>query len=269
MHNPHDRPSAEAWGQSFFRIVKGGNNTVSAQPTVSNTQSKPQINKPTTNQNQNKSLQPQVKKRSSGLVAGLIISILVAVSFLIATIVFYDDAERYSRLYYNEMDENYENKQKLEKTNELINEKEQKVTELEQFISDFSNKNPIEIKRIEFANKNGSSNTIDSYGSSLYSNSLKYLYAKIHYKSYLKNSKNISVYIKVYNPDGSLKKGSSSPSGYSFSSSIYINGNYDTSDSEELTGWGNSSGGTYRNGYYRYEIWYNDKCIGSKKIYIY
>ena len=66
--------------------------------------------------------------------------------------------------------------------------------------------------------------------------------------------------------DGTLKTGSSSPSGYSYSSKITISGN--SPQVFTLSGWGSKTAGHWSIGNYRFEIWYGDYCIGSKTFNI-
>ena len=75
-------------------------------------------------------------------------------------------------------------------------------------------------------------------------------------------SKNIkdseTLYIKIINPDGSLRRGSNSPSGYTISETV---GSY-------WNGWGSKSPGSYNRGYHTIEFWYNYHCVGKKRFYI-
>lgn len=268
LKNAHDRPSAEAWGQTFFSCVKS--NTISAQPTLSNTQiSQPTNNITTATTNAQQTTTIQTYKKSKGLLVGLIISLIATIILVIIAINLSQDRAKYKSKYYNERNLNEEYKSKVETAYELNKEKEEEITKLKSLISDFASKNPIEITDIKFSNIDANSSTINDFGSKLYSYKVKYLHSKIYYNSFLENSKDIKLYIKVFRPNGSLKTGSSSPFGYSTSIEIYVSGSFATNQSKELIGWGTSSGGSYESGSYIYEIWYNGKCISSKTFYIY
>ena len=122
----------------------------------------------------------------------------------------------------------------------------------------------VEVSSIQIANGSGNGEPmINSYGSAIFASDVKYLYFRASINSLVSSEKNITYHIKVINPDGSLKSGSSSPSGYSYDCSVSLKPNTNTI---YLSGWGNSSGGTYVSGTYRFEIWYNEKNIYSTEF---
>lgn len=267
LKNAHDRPSAATWGETFFDCVKS--DAISAQPNLSNSTKAKTINVPTNTSTppkpQNNSI--QTNNKNNGLLVGLIISIVIALGLLIFAVNTVQERDHFKRQYNYERDSKTEYKDKAENSDIIINEKEQEISQLKNLISDFGSKNPIEISDIMFANINNS-NTIDDYGNPLNARGLRYLFSKIYYNSYLETGKSITVYFKIINPDGSLKTGSDSPSGYSFSSSIHISGSYLKGQTSVLSGWGNASTSVYSSGTYRYEIWYYGKCIGTETFYI-
>jgi hypothetical protein len=66
----------------------------------------------------------------------------------------------------------------------------------------------------------------------------------------------ITLYVKLY-ANEVLKTGTSSPSGYSYKSEIYISDKGTTT----LLSWGYETKGHWSAGYYRCEIWYNNMCL--------
>ncbi len=124
---------------------------------------------------------------------------------------------------------------------------------------------PILIKDIEMGNvyKNGDIET--GYGSTIYSSYTMYLQPKIKYEG-LNTGENITLYVKLFRPNGEMSTGTTSPSGYSYSYSIYV---YSGENSEELSGWGNETKGNWSSGTYRIEIWYNSVCLRSEKFTVY
>lgn len=68
------------------------------------------------------------------------------------------------------------------------------------------------------------------------------------------------LYVKVISPDGELRTGSSSPSGYTFSETLSL--------SFGTVGWGNSSGGSYNQGLYVFQFFYNDELVGEKAVVV-
>lgn len=119
---------------------------------------------------------------------------------------------------------------------------------------------PFIITKLEVANTDENSNVIQDYGETIWDFKTKYLTPRITVKP-LKSTGTYTVYVKLYK-DGSLCTGTSSPSGYTYSSKVTISGN--SSEVFTLLGWGSKSAGFWSMGEYRFEIWYGDYCIGSK-----
>ena len=97
---------------------------------------------------------------------------------------------------------------------------------------------------------------IDAYGSTLYASSVQWLSWRINYEG-LTTTVTKNCYVKIFDPDGQLETGSSSPSGYTFSSERTL-----SPGSGSFTfGWGNKNATAYKPGTYRWELWYD----GSKQ----
>lgn len=123
---------------------------------------------------------------------------------------------------------------------------------------------PIIISGIEIANTDNSGDIETDYGNTIYSSNTMYLKPKISYMG-IKSGENIKLDVKFYTPSG-LSTGTSSPQGYSYSSSMDVQSGDNT---EVLVGWGGSSRGHWKSGQYRFEIWYGDVCLKSKSFTIY
>ena len=123
---------------------------------------------------------------------------------------------------------------------------------------------PIIINEIQIANTyyNGSIET--DYGRSIYSSNSMYLTPKIRYTG-VRNGGKIELKMRLYTPSG-MSTGTSSPSGYSNSTSIYV---YSGENTATLTGWGGASKGHWRSGSYRIDLWYGNVCLRSKTFTIY
>lgn len=119
---------------------------------------------------------------------------------------------------------------------------------------------PFIITKLEVANTDEDSNIIQDYGETIWDYKTKYLTPRITVKPF-KSTGTYTIYVKLYK-DGSLRTGTSSPSGYSYSSKVTISGN--SSQVFTLSGWGSKTAGHWSTGEYRFEIWYDDYCIGSK-----
>lgn len=119
---------------------------------------------------------------------------------------------------------------------------------------------PFIITKLEVANTDENNKIIQDFGESIWDFKTKYLTPRITVKPF-KSTGSYTIYVKLYK-DGSLKTGTSSPSGYSYSSKVTISGN--SSQVFTLSGWGSKTAGHWSTGEYRFEIWYDDYCIGSK-----
>ncbi len=141
----------------------------------------------------------------------------------------------------------------------------QEVISLNSLKHKVSNAYPLIINNIEIANVDYNGNVKTDYGYTIYSSKTMYLQPRIKYDGLSSGDKTLKV--KWYNPDGTLRRGSSSPSGFSQSESCYIysgNGNTCT-----LNSWGNRTKGHWKAGTYRIEIWYDNVCLKSKTFTIY
>lgn len=123
---------------------------------------------------------------------------------------------------------------------------------------------PFVISDIEIANTSYDGTIETAFGSIIYSSRSMYLTPRIKYVGFSSGSK--TIYVKIYNPYGTLCTGSSSPSGYSYSSSFSVSTGQNT---YQLSGWGSSTRGHWSSGNYRIEIWYNNSCVKSKSFTIY
>lgn len=120
----------------------------------------------------------------------------------------------------------------------------------------------MKIKDMEFRNEGEGSEIIDDYGSVLKASGIKYLRARIIYDGLSQDSKTFQIFMKLYEPDRGLSRGTSSPEGYTGLSQITVwPGN---NRKVNLDGWGTKNGGYYKPGTYRYELWYEGKKLYSK-----
>ncbi|MEE0917758.1 MAG: TIR domain-containing protein [Bacteroidales bacterium] len=117
---------------------------------------------------------------------------------------------------------------------------------------------------IEIANTTKDCKIQTNYGETIYSSETMYLMPRIRYKSYANRSYTFDV--KWINPDGSIRRGDSSPAGYSQSfpySLSYGEGN------KYLYGWGNEPKGYWEAGRYAIEIWCEGTLLKRKEFTIY
>ena len=122
---------------------------------------------------------------------------------------------------------------------------------------------PLQINDLKVGVTDYNNNIIVSYGNTIYSSQTKYLCPRISVYSY--SSKNVKFYIKLYK-NNTLSTGSSSPSGYSYTSEAYLSSGNNTID---LGGWGSNTSGNWSSGSYRFEIWYNGICLKAHSFTIY
>ena len=74
----------------------------------------------------------------------------------------------------------------------------------------------ITITQLKVGNSNYDGDMLTAFGGTLYSDDMRYATPKITYNC-TRAASNITLYTKIYKPDGSLMTGSSSPSGYTTS----------------------------------------------------
>lgn len=122
---------------------------------------------------------------------------------------------------------------------------------------------PFIVTKMEVANVDYNGNIIQDYGSTIYDFKTKYLKPRITIKPF-KTSGSYTVYVKLYKDNVLQRNTSSSPEDCTFSYSVTISGN--SNQTVELSGWGSNNAGQWGIGTYRYEVWYNDYCLGSKKF---
>lgn len=124
---------------------------------------------------------------------------------------------------------------------------------------------PFTITAIKISNQTYSGDIVSDFGNTIYSSQTMYLTPKIYYNCSSPGTYDLD--IKLYRPDGSLSKGSSSPSNCSYSNSLSL---YSGSDkSVVLKGWGGTDKGHWKSGSYRIEIWYKNSCVATKSFTIY
>lgn len=119
---------------------------------------------------------------------------------------------------------------------------------------------------LEFANE-GSTRIENDYGSTLYASDVKYLRARMIYNGLCNSQKKISLSCRLYDPSGNLLKGDPSDS-YSFTDNN-ITVNSGNGNKEIIAGYGSKTGGSYKPGIYKYEIWYKGKKLYEKSFELY
>ena len=117
---------------------------------------------------------------------------------------------------------------------------------------------PIAISDIEIKNED------QDYGAMIYSSNTTYIYSRMTVHSLIDGT--VDLYVKFYTPYG-LSTGSSSPSGYSYTSTASLTKNQTTTIG--VSGWGSSTKGHWKSGSYRIEYWYKGVCLGTKSFTIY
>jgi hypothetical protein len=135
--------------------------------------------------------------------------------------------------------------------------REQLQTELESLVG-------INVTGIKVGNW-GNDSWLTQPGEALYAAQMRYFNPVITYNAVLDGE--ITFYIKIIQPDGTLSRNSSvSPEGYTFSTTERISrGSNQTLD---LSGWGNSDRSTYWAGTWTVEVWFNNGCLRSEKVTI-
>lgn len=122
--------------------------------------------------------------------------------------------------------------------------------------------NKLTINSVKFASVDYNNKVLTEYGHQLYSD-IQYLRSKVYFKKQNADKEKIEFGVKIYQPNGNLIRGQSSPVGYTFLHTINFN---HQEGSFELMGWGNSDGRFYTPGTYLYEIWCNGQKLYSTQV---
>ena len=111
------------------------------------------------------------------------------------------------------------------------------------------------ITSVSFANTDIGRNIVTDYDSPLYRDEVMFLTPRVNYDGMAAENKTIDLDVKIFDPDGTLRKGGSSPAGYTFRSRVTVTPGI--SQSVNLSGWGKKeAGASYSAGRYRFEIWH-------------
>ncbi|MCH5320066.1 MAG: hypothetical protein J1E38_10225 [Paramuribaculum sp.] len=122
------------------------------------------------------------------------------------------------------------------------------------------------IKGLSFGNTDKNTNIINSYGEKLYSKDIRFLCFQAEYDGG-SSPETKTVYVKVLNPDGSLKSGSNSPAGYTAKNDITFTPG--TNNKIFISGWGTESESIYSPGIYRVELYWDGKLQYQSSVRIY
>jgi hypothetical protein len=116
----------------------------------------------------------------------------------------------------------------------------------------------ITITKMDFSNSLGKK-TLSS-GTSFYDNDIRYIGPRITYENTGNITDKIDLGIKIFDPNGKLKRGSSSPAEYCYISTLDVQAGKN-GENISISGWGNEKGGTYSPGTYTCEIWHKGKKL--------
>ena len=111
---------------------------------------------------------------------------------------------------------------------------------------------------MQVGNADANGRIITSYGSKISASSSMYLMPRIKYVG-LKPGLKVELMVRLYDNQGHLVTGNTSPAGYSFANKIdpiELNENI-----LSLSGWGGGDKGHFERGTYRYEVWLGDRCL--------
>lgn len=123
---------------------------------------------------------------------------------------------------------------------------------------------PMIIDSIDIGNVNRVQQVQTDYGHPIRSEQTLYLQPRLYYRGIKQG--HVTLYVKWYDPDGKLKLGENSPSGFSQKNDAYI---YTESKTLNLKGWGGDDRGNWRSGNYRLEVWCNGMLLATKRFHIF
>ena len=131
----------------------------------------------------------------------------------------------------------------------------------------YESKGFMEITGVTFGNTDSDGHIIDKSGAKLYASEVKYLKPQLSYNGLASNEKEITVYVKINQEDGTLKQGTNSPDGYTYKQDITVEPG--KNQTKQFLGWGRNTGGSFSPGQYEFEIWYKDKLIFQDGVRLY
>ncbi|MDD6902060.1 MAG: TIR domain-containing protein [bacterium] len=143
--------------------------------------------------------------------------------------------------------------QEINETQTTLNETQTTLNLVSDLVS-----TPILITDIEVKNEG------ENWGDIIYSDKSTYIMPRINYVGLKAGSFELS--IKIFDKEGELCQGSSSPHDCSYLEEISVSLG---KNSEELKGWGNDKLGNWSSGDYRIEVWYNNNKLAEKEFYVY
>ncbi len=133
--------------------------------------------------------------------------------------------------------------------------------EYEEYKNNVTSVYPIHISKIEIGNIDENNNVISDFGKPIYDDQTKYLTPKIYYYGF--GAGWYTLKIKIFNPDGSLSQGNSSPKDCSYTSDLYVNSEEGNTYCD-IEGWGGKEAGHWWSGSYRLEVWYGNTILYVK-----
>lgn len=138
-----------------------------------------------------------------------------------------------------------------------------RVEEIQQRKKDESaDKGYMDIEYVHFGNESKNRDVLTWYGGTLYDEEMRYLVPKIGYTGLANESKAVTLHWKIFRPDGTMFRNDQSPAGYTTSYTYTIlpgSGNTVT-----LLGWGSETGGLYKPGLYRFELYCNGHLLRTE-----
>ena len=115
------------------------------------------------------------------------------------------------------------------------------------------------IKEIDFANSLAGGTIIDDYGAIFYVSEIQYLASRITYDGLLDDTRLISLFCKIFRPDGTLMYRPESPSEYTFSTIFRVHTGHN--NLYELPIWGSDNDSYDIAGTYGFELWFEGSRI--------
>ena len=114
-----------------------------------------------------------------------------------------------------------------------------------------------------FVNTDYDNKILAGFGDKLCASDIRYLCWRLNYNGPLVKL-TIKCQIKIFDPEGTLMTGESSPSGYTTERNItFFPGDNNT---VEVVGWGNNNESVYNAGTYTFELWYDENKVCSSSV---
>ncbi|MFN8182206.1 MAG: hypothetical protein U0X34_10190 [Bacteroidia bacterium] len=276
--NPASRPSAEDWGKTIYTELNRNIGIKANTTTISQRRAATATGKSLGYKQASTNVKAAQLRKSVGITKAKKEDDMFwkVLTFILAVLVygFYMNSRSYESELRKLKDQillsESKNTNLQNQLTQLENYQTSKDTTLNSRISDLENsiyaigqKYPITVNEIKYNNVTGDSDILNLELSEFNKSELQYIQPVIKFNSNLRTETVITVYYKIFAPDGKLLSGINSPNGYTWYGEIYIPGYFAKGNSKILNPFSVSCPYYCGTGKYNVEIWSNGLMLAQ------